>query len=295
MGEILTKNLDQPDEVVDLPKLSGQLVALGDLYVGRYVHQPGWRWATDVKPQVGTPSCQVHHQGVVLSGRVHMLTDEGGHRTLGPGDVFDIGPGHDAYVVGDEPFVTLEFRGARDWARPAAAGQRVLATMLFTDLVGSTALAAQLGDTAWKRLLARHYDRVRLELDRFRGEELRNTGDGFLALFDGPARAVQCAASIARATRQDGLEVRAGVHAGEVERYSDNVQGVAVHLAARIMALAGAGEVWLSAATVALLEGAGLDFVETGEFELKGLSGRRRLYRLAKDEGHDPMGMSYEG
>jgi class 3 adenylate cyclase len=121
-------------------------------------------------------------------------------------------------------------------------GARVLTTLLFTDIIGSTAVAARLGDTAWKVLLAQHYDRVRLVLERYRGEESKTTGDGFLALFDGTARAVECAAAICQTARQDGLEVQVGVHTGEVERYVYGVEGLAVHLAARIMAIAGPGE-----------------------------------------------------
>lgn len=281
MGEIQSKRFDEPDEVISLPNLAGQIVVLGELYVGRYVHQPGWCWSTDVKPLVGTPSCQYHHQGVVVSGRARVTTSDGAQRVIGAGEAFDIPPGHDACVVGDEAFITIEFRGARDWARPAVAGERILATLLFTDIVDSTAMASRLGDAAWKGLLARHYDRVRLELDRFRGYEIKTTGDGFLALFDGAARAVHCAAAICKAARKDGMEVRTGIHAGEVERYTDTVQGVAVHAAARITALAGPGQVLISASTVALLEGSGLSYSDAGEHELKGLEGRRRLYLLA--------------
>ena len=283
MGEIQSKRFDEPDEVVSLPNLTGQIVVLGELYVGRYVHQPGWCWSKDVKPLVGTPSCQIHHQGVVLSGYTQITSDEGGQRTFGPGEVFDVSPGHDGCIVGEEPCVTIEFRGVRDWARPRVAGERVLATLLFTDIVGSTALAARLGDQPWQELLARHYDRVRLELDRFRGYEIKTTGDGFLALFDGAARAIRCAAAICRVARKDGIEVRAGIHTGEVERHTDTIQGVAVHVAARIAARAGAGEVLLSAPTVVLVEGSGLSFSDAGEHELKGLEGRRRLYRLLGD------------
>lgn len=291
MGKILSKSFDEPDEAISHPNLKGQVVVLGETYVGRYVHQPGWRWSRDMKPLVGTPNCQYHHQGFVLSGRAQVVTDEGAERIIGQGEAFDIPPGHDAWVLGEEPFVTVEFLGARDWARPKTAGERILASLLFTDIVGSTAIATRLGDTAWKELLARHYDHVRLELDRYRGYELKTTGDGFLALFDGTARAVRCAAAICQVARRDGLEVRAGVHTGEVERYPDNVQGLAVHIAARIMALAGPGEVLLSDSTTVLLEGSGLSFADAGEHELKGLEGRRRLHRLV---GESPVPNSTE-
>ena len=170
-----------------------QTVILGDdVYVGRTIVQQGWCWSKDVKPIVGTPSCQTHHQGVVLSGYLKITTDEGIQRIIGPGEAFDVQPGHDGCVIGDEPCVSIEFHGVRDWARPVL-DTRVLKTLLFTDMVGSTALAARLGDTAWKALLEKHYRRVRLELERYRGEESKITGDGFLALFDGTERAVRCA------------------------------------------------------------------------------------------------------
>lgn len=283
MGEIRLKRFDEPDETVSLPNVTGQIVVLGEVYVGRYVIQPGWRWSKDVKPHVGTPSCQHHHQGIVLSGRIQFATDDGARRTIGPGEAFDVPPGHDSWVVGDEPCITIEFRGVRGWGRPATVGERVLATLLVTDIVGSTAIATRLGDAAWKELLARHSDRVRLELDRFRGYEVKTTGDGFLVLFDSAARAVRCAAAICRAAREDGIEVRAGVHSGEVERHTDDLRGVAVHAATRIAALAGPGEVLVSASTVALLEGSGLSFADAGEHDLKGLPGRRRVYRLSDD------------
>jgi class 3 adenylate cyclase len=280
MGEIQYKKFEEADEVIQHYKLEGHVVVLGELYVGRYTHKPGWCWSKDMKPLVGTSSCQYHHQGFVLSGKAMITTEDGAQRVLSAGGVFDVPPGHDACVLGTEPFVTVEFRGARDWAKPKVAGERILATLLFTDIVGSTAIAARLGDRAWNELLDSHYERVRVELDRYRGYEIKTTGDGFLVLFDGTARAVRCGGAICEVARQDGIEVRVGVHTGEVERHLDTVHGVAVHTANRIMSLAGAGEVWLSAATVGLLEGSGLSFRDAGEHHLKGLDGRRQLYRL---------------
>jgi len=283
MGQVQSRNFDTPDEEVSLPNSRGQIVVLGEWEVARFVHQPGWSWTKDVKPLAGTATCQYHHQGVLISGRLQITTDGGALREIGQGEAYDIQPGHDACVVGHQPVVTIEFRGFRGWGKPAGAGERVLATLLFTDVVGSTATAARLGDAAWKDLLSRHYDRVRLELDRFRGYEIEAIGDGFLALFDGTARAVRCAAAICQVARKDNIEVRVGVHSGEVERHTHRVRGVAVHVTARIAALAGAGEVLLSASTVALLEGSGLSFSDAGEHELKGLDGTRKLYRLSGD------------
>ena len=283
MGVITSKSFNQPDEIRSLPHFSGQVVVLGKTYIARNVYQPGWCWSRDIKPVVGTASCQHHHQGVVISGHLHVTTGEGGQRNIGPGEAFDIPPGHDAWTLGDEPCVTIEFQGVSGYGKSMVAGERILATLLITDIVGSTAAAARLGDAAWKGLLTRHFERVRLELNTFRGFEIDTAGDGFLTMFDGAARAVRCAASIRDAARQDGIEVRAGIHSGEVERQGEHLRGVAVHIAARIAALAQPGEVLVSASTESILEGSGLSFTDAGEHELKGLAERRRLFRLVEE------------
>jgi class 3 adenylate cyclase len=280
MGTLQSKRFDEPDELITLPLLTWQVVVLGEVYVARSVHEPGWKWSEHVKPVVGTPSCQHHHQGVVLSGQMEIETDAGARRRIGAGEAYEVPPGHDSWVVGDEPMVTIEFTGVRGWAKPTEAGERVVATLLVTDIVGSTAVAAELGDAAWKERLARHGDRVRVQLDRFRGFEVTTTGDGFLAMFDGAARAVRCAAAIRDGAEEEGLRIRAGVHAGEIERQADNIRGVAVHAVARIAALADPGEVLVSAPAASLLEGSDLALEDAGEHELKGLPGRRRLHRL---------------
>jgi class 3 adenylate cyclase len=271
---------DQPDDLVALPLLESQIVVLGEVYIARSTHQPGWKWSEHVKPVVGTPSCLHHHKGVVVSGQMEVETDTGARRRIGAGEALEVPPGHDAWVVGDEPLVTIEFTGVRGWAKPTEAGERVVATLLVTDIVDSTAVAAELGDAAWKERLARHGDRVRVQLDRFRGFEVTTTGDGFLAMFDGAARAVRCAAAIRDGAEEEGLRIRAGVHSGEIERQADNIRGVAVHAVARIAALAEPGEVLVSAPAASLLEGSDLALEDAGEHELKGLPGRRRLLRL---------------
>lgn len=280
MRVISSRSFDQPDEVLSGSSVTKRSVTVGKTYVARTEYQPGWRWSKDMKPTARTSSCQHHHLGVIFSGRMHIVSDEGGERIIGPGDAFDVPPGYDAWTVGDEPCVTIEFQSAQDWGKPPESGERFLATLMVTDIVGSTAAAARLGDAAWKALLARHYHNVRLELNRFRGIEVDSNGDGFLAMFDGAARAVRCAASIRAAARQDGIEVRAGIHSGEVERQGGHLRGVAVHIAARIAALAQPGEALLSASTISVLEGSGLSFSDAGEHELKGLTERRRLFRL---------------
>ena len=165
--------------------------------------------------------------------------------------------------------------------RVSLAPDRVLATVLFTDIVGSTDRAASLGDQGWRDLLAAHHTVVRSQLSRFRGVEVSTAGDGFLATFDGPARAIHCAREIGRMVQEHGLEVRAGVHTGEVERVGDGVVGIAVHIGARIGALAGAGEVLVSGTVRDLVAGSGLEFSDRGTHELRGVPGEWRVFAAA--------------
>ena len=155
---------------------------------------------------------------------------------------------------------------------------RVLATVLFTDIVGSTAKASELGDEEWRRVLGRHHEAVRRALEQHRGHEVGTAGDGVLATFDGPARAVRAAAAAREAVRPLGLELRAGVHTGEVELVGADVAGIAVHTGARIAAAAGPGEVLVSSTVKDLVTGSGIEFEERGEHELKGVPGTWRLY-----------------
>jgi class 3 adenylate cyclase len=158
--------------------------------------------------------------------------------------------------------------------------EQVLATVVFTDIVGSTERAAQLGDTEWHRLLQRHDDLVRTELGRWRGREVKQLGDGFLASFEGPARAIRCAQAIADGVRQFGLEIRAGVHTGECERRGNDLAGMAVHIGARVGAAAGPGEILVSGTVRDLVVGSGIAFADRGERELKGVPGQWRLYAV---------------
>jgi len=167
--------------------------------------------------------------------------------------------------------------------RRAPEPDRVLATVLFTDIVASTAKAGELGDRQWNRLLQRHHEAVRGVLERFRGREVGTAGDGFLATFDGPARAVRAAVAAGDAVHPLGLEIRAGVHTGEVEVIGDDVAGIAVHTGARVAALAGAGEVLVSSTVKDLVAGSGIAFEERGEHELKGVPGTWRLYAVVSD------------
>src|SRR5204863_2142330 len=239
MADFRSKNFEKPDETMRFPKLTAAVVEVGDLTVGYVVTQPGWRWSVDMRPIVGGEWCQARHVGVVLSGRAVVQLQDGRMLEFGPHDVFDIPPGHDGWIVGDEACVQIEWAGLHTFAGPGAGlPGRALLTLLYTDLVDSTVKATELGDTAWRELLTRHFEAVRTELDRFGGREVDTTGDGMLATFDGPARALHCAQAISGAAARQGLRVRVGVHSGEVELVGGRVRGVAVHEAARIMSKA---------------------------------------------------------
>jgi class 3 adenylate cyclase len=279
MGQTYRKNLGTPDETLRELGVVEDLVRLGELTVARSVQAPGWRWSVDMRPFAGGDWCEAHHIGVLLSGRQGVLLRDGTEIEFGPDDVYDIPPGHDGYTIGDEPAVMIEWSGPETWGgRGSRYPDRTLTTLLFTDIVDSTATVARIGDAAWQDLLRRHYASTRAELDRFRGREVTTTGDGFLATFDGPARALRCAAAIRRSAAASGLRLRAGVHVGEVESIGAQVRGLAVHEAARIMAGADPDEILVSATTRDLASGAGLEFVDRGEQELKGVPGPRRLF-----------------
>jgi class 3 adenylate cyclase len=190
-----------------------------------------------------------------------------------PGDDFlffvgDTGPLLDAI----EEFVTGRL--------PRHDVDRVLATVLFTDVVASTQQAAGMGDRRWSELLATHDGLTRAELERFRGREIKTTGDGFLAIFDGPGRAIRCACAIRDAVRAIGIDVRGGLHTGEIELLGDDIGGIAVHIAQRVQALAQPDDVLVSRTVADLVGGSGIDFEDQGEHQLKGVPGSWRLFRV---------------
>jgi class 3 adenylate cyclase len=180
--------------------------------------------------------------------------------------------------AGDPDAVLGEVEEFLTGTRSVPETDRVLATVMFTDVVGSTERAAAVGDARWRDVLAEHHASVRRELVRFRGHEVKTLGDGFLATFDGPARAIRCAQAIATDASSLGLEVRIGMHTGEVELVGHDVGGIAVHIAARVADLAAAGEVLVSSTTKELVAGSGLRFVERGTRRLKGISDEWRLF-----------------
>jgi class 3 adenylate cyclase len=202
--------------------------------------------------------------------------------SLIPGARFAEYPGQDTYGWTHAPAMddVEEFLTGR---RPMAEPDRVLATVMFTDIVGSTEAASRLGDGRWREVLHEHHTIVRNELARWRGTEVKTIGDGFLATFDGPARAVRCAASLVEEVGQLGLKLRAGLHTGECELVGDDVAGIAVHIGARVMACADAGEVLASSTVKDLVVGSGLSFEDRGLHELRGVPEQWRLYALERE------------
>jgi pimeloyl-ACP methyl ester carboxylesterase len=201
-----------------------------------------------------------------------------------PGASFVELPGADHLPYGElGPRIAAEVEAFVTGSRPVLPSDRILATVLFSDIVGSTERAASEGDDRWRKLLESHDRDVRRQIERFGGVRVKQTGDGFLAIFDGPARAIRCGRAIHGAARSHGLEVRVGIHTGEVElREEDDVAGIAVHIAARVAAQAGAGEVLVSGAVPPLVVGSGIEFSDRGRADLKGVPGEWQLLEVAQ-------------
>jgi pimeloyl-ACP methyl ester carboxylesterase len=231
----------------------------------------------DIVPSIKVPTLVVHRTGDrvchVENGRFLARHIEGAKYVELPGEDHSIWTDRSEELVAEvREFLT----GVREPAEP----DRVLATVLFTDIVGSTDRARELGDRRWGDLLERHNDVVRHDLERYRGQEVDTAGDGFFATFDGPARAIRCARSIVGDVRAVGLEVRAGLHTGECELAGEAVRGIAVHTGARVAAQAGAGEVFVSQTVKDLVAGSGIEFEDRGVHQLKGIPGDWRLYSV---------------
>src|SRR6186997_2584310 len=281
MGAIRRHSFNDPDAVRELPLLTVSLARIGSHTIGRGVVQPGWHWTEHLGPVMRAESCPVHHVQVILSGQLTVRMDDGEEVAFQPGDVMDIPPGHDAWVVGDEPAVLIDFAGNIEALGLPREHERMVTTLLMTDIVDSTGAAERRGDAAWKQVLSDHNRLVRAQLLRFGGSEVNTTGDGFLATFRSAVAGLRCAAAIVAAVRDTPIEVRIGVHTGEVEPIGNDIGGVAVHAAARIMALAGPSEVFASAITVGLADGSGLAFESIGAKSVKGLDRPIEVYRLA--------------
>ena len=231
----------------------------------------------DVVPSIHVPTLIIH----ATDDRVCNIENARWVARTIPGARFVEMPGAD-HLPWFHPDRTLaEIREFITGSREPEEPDRVLATILFTDVVGSTELATKLGDRRWRDLLETHHEAVRGELERYRGREVDTAGDGFLATFDGPARAIRAARAIVEAVRRVGLEVRAGVHTGEIEQLpSGDIRGIAVHVAARVMAAASASEVLVSSAVRDLVAGSGFTFEDRGMHALKGVDEERRLYAV---------------
>jgi len=271
MGVIVRKNLSEPDEVRQLDHWTATLTRVGTHAIGTGVLQPGWVWSKHMGPVMGTDLCPVRHVQLIQSGRIAFRMADGEEVELQPGDVADIPPGHEAWVVGDEPCMVLDIAGNIDVLGLPQEHERVVTTLLFSDIVDSTKTAERMGDQAWKQLLAEHDRMVRVQIERYGGTEVNTTGDGFLVTFASAASAMRCALAIRDRVRALGLEVRIGVHSGEVERSGSSITGINIHAAARIMALAGASQIYVSSVARGLADGSGLSFEDAGRHEVKGL------------------------
>jgi class 3 adenylate cyclase len=198
-----------------------------------------------------------------------------------PGARFVELPGNDFFpFAGDADAVADEVEEFLTGTRSHRAVDRVLATILFCDIVGSTEQATQLGDLEWRARLDAHDAAIRQQLDRYRGVEVNTTGDGFLARFETPARAIQCGIAMCDAARQTGVEIRVGIHTGEAELRGDDLGGIAVHIAARVLAAASPGAVCVTSTVKDLVTGSGLAFHDRGRHELKGVPGDWQLYEV---------------
>ncbi len=239
-------------------------------------------FGNDVRPllaQIRIPTLVLHRQEVAAP-----FLEVGHGRYLGkqiPGVKYVELPGADAlYWVGDTERMLGEIEEFVTGVRGGSGAERILATVLFTDIVGSTDRAAQLGDRRWRDLLERHDQRVRTQIERFRGREVNTVGDGFVATFDSPGRAIECALAIRESLDILDIGIRAGIHTGEIEVRGDDVAGMAVHIGARVSALAGPGQVLVSSTVKDLVVGSSVEFAERGEHKLKGVPGAWRLFTV---------------
>lgn len=273
------QSFEASGDVVEGDGLRSEVVAVGGFAVARNTHQPGWRWSVNV----GEPGthCGTRHVGYAISGRLALELRTGERFEIAGGSAFDIPEGHDGWVVGDEPFVTVEWLGARTWMRGAGgSAERILVTLVMTDIVGSTDLAQRLGGSGWADLIGAYEHQMTEVLAASGGALVKFTGDGVLGYYDSAARGLRGAQALRDAAWGLGLRTRTAVHAGEVTVADNDLHGIAVHEAARVLALAEADEVLVTAALPVLVADAGFRFADRGEHELKGLTGARKVHAL---------------
>jgi pimeloyl-ACP methyl ester carboxylesterase len=233
-----------------------------------------------IVPTIRVPTLVIHRtddRNISVEGGRFLATHIPGARYLE-----SPGVDHLPFVGDDADDIANAIEEFLTGSRASVTGDRLLATVLFTDIVGSTKKAAALGDHRWRDLLDTHHTAIRRTLSRFRGHEIKTTGDGVLATFDGPARGVRCACAIADEIKPLGIEVRAGLHTGECEVIGDDIGGIAVHIGARVAALAGAGEVSVSGTVKDLVAGSGLRFGDRGSHSLKGVPGKWRIFTVER-------------
>jgi class 3 adenylate cyclase len=286
VSRVEVRDLGEPEAVVSYPLGMANQVRLAQTVITRHVLQPGWSWEEHARPMVGTASCELYHRGVVLSGRMGVRTDDGEQLVIGPNQVFDLLPGHVTWVEGDEELVMVDWAGGAGFDTRPGEQARVLATILFTDIVDSTPRASDAGDASWKRTMAMHDDVVRSVLAGFAGREVETAGDSFLVVFDSAESAIRCGLALVGALDAIRVPIRVGIHSGEVDVSDDQVRGLAVHAAARILDEAGSGEVLVSGTTRDLAEGTtGLTFQSRGRYRLKGLEREHELLAATPTAG----------
>jgi class 3 adenylate cyclase len=273
------RDLGEPEAVVTYPLGATYQVRLAGTVISRHILQPGWSWEEHAKPLVGTDSCELYHRGVVVRGRMGVRTAEGEVVVIQPNQVFDLMPRHLTWVEGDEELEMVDWAGGAGFDARPGEGRRAMVTILFTDIVDSTGLARQTGDVAWERTLAMHDDVIRGVLAGFGGREVNTIGDSFLITFDSAESAIRCGLALVEALAAIRIPIRVGIHSGEVVSSGGDIRGVAVHTAARILAIAGEGEVLVSGTVRDLSEGAsGLTFDSRGHQRLKGLEREHELF-----------------
>jgi class 3 adenylate cyclase len=244
-----------------------------------------WDWNAEIDvrsilPAIHVPTLVLHRSGdrwqKVEEGRYLAQHIAGAKYVELPGEDHVIWAGDQAQLLDEiEEFLT--------GVRPPPPSERVLLTVLFTDIVGSTSIASEIGDHRWKELLQRHDDEVRKELRRHKGIEVKTTGDGFLAAFDGPTKAIHCATAIRERVAEIGLKVRAGLHTGECEKRDEDLSGIAVHLASRLLDHAQPGEILVSRTVKDLIVGSGIALEERGQATLRDVAGNWELFCLKSD------------
>lgn len=285
MSRVEVRDLGEPEAIVSNPLGATYQVRLAQTVISRHVLQPGWSWVKHAQSSVGTPSCELYHRGVVLSGRMGVRTDEGDELIIGPNQVFDLPPGHVTWVEGGDELVMVDWAGGAGFDPQPGDEAREMATILFSDIVDSTARARDAGDASWKRTVAMHDDVVRSVLAGFSGREIETAGDSFLVVFNSAEAAIRCGLALIGALAAIRLSIRVGIHSGEVAISGDHVRGLAVHVGARVVAQAGAGEVLVSSVTRDLAEGAtGLTFESRGRHRLKG-DRERELFAAGSSTG----------